>query len=112
MSRNTGRGWNVNFRTPGALVMLTGDLLPTVNDPAKGVMCAVSVDRARDDLMADVEALALSLGLDAEPQSEGFGGSDIRIWSKFGEMTLTYASNPADPRAVISLSHQTVTAGN
>jgi hypothetical protein len=103
-------GWIVAFRTDDGTVMLAGDRDSNEVERRSGVMCSVSVERARPELEDELVALATSLGLGAEgtlaDNPPGF--APIRIWSRFGGQTLTYSAT-ADGRAVISFSRQIVT---
>lgn len=106
--RRTGSaGAAVAFRQDGVLIML----MPGPNNDADiGAMCSVSVDRAPATLLAEVEALAGSLDLEGEAAPDVPAAGQLRVWSKFGGMTLTYATGAAnDPRAVISVSRQIIT---
>lgn len=103
-------GWNVAFRTGSVTIMMMGDPANDEAEPAAGVVCSVSVERASPALEGEVAAFAASLGLDYESAGAGTpaGFVPIRIWSRLGDRTITYAA-AADGRAVISLSRQIVT---
>ncbi|HEY0599520.1 hypothetical protein [Brevundimonas sp.] len=103
-------GWNLFYRGEGAVVMLTQVREFGSDDPSLGSVCTVSVERAEPALGDEVAALAASLELDAEGPVTGFPGSPIpiRSWSRFGDVTLSYAAAP-DGRATVSLSRQIVT---
>lgn len=104
-----GQGWNVAYRVDGALVMLRGGAVPG-HASADTASCSVSVERAPAALEGQIDSLATSLGLASEGMTEDVPGFvPIRIWSRFGEATLTFASAP-DGRAVVSFSRQHVTS--
>lgn len=105
-------GWNLVFRGEGVVVMLSKVGGVPHEDAALGSVCSVSADRAGPGLPAEIEALASEIGLEAEPLVDIPGTAHVRTWSKFGGQTLSYATIPSDPRAVISLSRQTVTPGS
>lgn len=109
-SDTSGPGsWNIAFRIEGGHVML--GYVPDfgARDPLVGSVCSVSVDRASPATEAEIVALAASLGLGDEVPflDQPPGAAPMRIWSRFGDMTLTYAAAP-DGRAVVSLSRQVV----
>jgi len=101
-------GWSLLVNADGATVMLS--YIPEFGaDAASGSMCTVTAARAAPGLEQEIEALAGSLDLAAEPaidQPAGF--VPMRTWSRFGERTLTYAAAP-DGRVAVSLSRQIVT---
>ena len=109
MTRGGGdRSWIVAFRAEGATVMLMGGSTPTA-EAADMSSCSFSVERAPDDLEEQVGDLASALGLMPDGTAEVSSGMvPIRIWSRFGDSTLTLATAP-DGRAVISFSRQHVT---
>ena len=75
-------------------------------------MCSVSINRTTSGTQAQVEALAAELDLEEEAPPAIPGAGSMRTWSKFGVMTLTYATGAAsDPRGVISVSSQQVVVG-
>ena len=101
--------WSIAFRIEGGLVMLGYDPRSGDSDPSVGSVCSVSVDEASSATEAEIVALAASLGLGDESPfvDQPPGMAPMRIWSRFGDQTLTYAAAP-DGRAVISLSRQVV----
>ena len=103
-------GWNVFFRSEGAVVMLSQVPAFGANDPSLGSVCTVSVERATPALEDEIAVLAASLELDLEgPVTDPPRGLiPVRSWSRFGAFTLTYAAAP-DGRATVSLSRQIVT---
>ena len=109
MTQRSGEPGQVTaFRADNVLIMLmdgpSGDGLPRL----PGQMCSVSFDRAAPELVGEVAGLAASLGLEDEGAADGFPGSvPVRVWSRLGDKTLTYAA--ADGRAVVSISRQIVT---
>ena len=78
-------------------------------DPSVGSVCSVSIERASPALADEMAALAASLGLGDESPfiDQPPGAAPMRIWSRFGDKTLTYAA-ASDGRAVVSLSRQVV----
>ncbi|MEY4556605.1 MAG: hypothetical protein RL093_1724 [Pseudomonadota bacterium] len=102
-------GWNLIYRTGDALVMLSQVPDFGAGDPSTGSVCTVAIEGTAPSLEGDVSALATSLGLGDEApfldQPAGF--VPMRVWSRFGDHTLTYAAAP-DGRATISLSRQVV----
>ena len=110
MTQRSGEpGWNVSFRKGDVTIMMLGDAESNGAESSSGVVCSVSVERVSPALEGQVSDLAASLGLgdeapflDQPPEMV-----PIRIWSRFGDKTLTYAAAP-DGRAVISLSRQVV----
>lgn len=109
LTQRSGRpGWSVAFRTEGSTVMLMGGPAPTV-EPVDMSSCSVSVERAPDGLESQIDGLATSLGLAPDGAVEARAGMvPVRLWSRFGDATLTFAAAP-DGRAVISYSKQHVT---
>ncbi|HYC68101.1 hypothetical protein [Brevundimonas sp.] len=101
--------WTLAFRIDGGLVMLSYDPRSGASDLSVGSVCSVSVDRAAPGLADEMASLAASLGLGDESPfvDQPPGAAPMRIWSRFGDKTLTYAAAP-DGRAVVSLSRQVV----
>ena len=91
--------WNLVYRAGDARVMLSQ--IPDVHagDPSIGSICTVAVERAA----------SLGLGDEAPVADLPPGYVPMRIWSRLGDRTLTYAAAP-DGRATISLSRQIVTS--
>lgn len=109
LTQRSGRsGWSVAFRAEGATIMLMGGRAPD-NDPADAPSCSVSVEHAPEGLEQEIDALAAALGLASEGALEAPAGMvPIRMWSRFGDSTLTFAA-AQDGRAVVSFSRQHVT---
>ena len=111
LTSNSGapESWTLAFRIDGGLVMLSYDPRSGASDLSVGSVCSVSVDRATPGLADDMAALAASLGLGDESPfvDQPPGAAPMRIWSRFGDRTLTYAA-ALDGRAVVSLSRQVV----
>ena len=106
-----GGAWTSSLRAPGAILMLARQPDVIQTEATVGALCSVSVDRAGPGVVASVEALATELGLEAEPAFEDPGAGSMRIWSKIGVYTLTYATGATgDPRVVVSLSRQAVSS--
>ena len=103
-------GWNLVYRAGDALVMLSHVADFDSGDPSVGSVCTVAVDHAASTLEGEVASLATSLGLGDEAPflDQPPGAAPMRIWSRFGDRTLTFAAAP-DGRATISLSRQVVT---
>jgi hypothetical protein len=105
----TPDSWSVAFRVDGAIVMLGYEPDFSEGESGLGSVCSVTVDRASPGLEDEMAVLAASLGLGDEAPFLGqpSGAAPMRVWSRFGDKTLTYAAAP-DGRAVVSLSRQVV----
>lgn len=108
LTRNTGEGWSLAYRTGQATITLSGLPVDGVTDPSLGSMCMVAVHRPDAGWREQLSALAVELGMQEDPALEIPGAPDVRSWSKFGGHTLTAAYQPANQTVAVTLSRQIV----